>query len=104
MKQLIQGKLPIVTKTNYAFPQSPSPIYEQGVNGQHILNDMMGNIIQKGTKPADAVKDAHDRLVAAASPTRPAAVTKQAATTEGSGRCARSPLLSRKRAIVIAAR
>ena len=66
LKQLIQGKLPIVTKTGYAFPQSPSPIYEQGVNGQHILNDMMGSIIQKGTKLDDAVKDAHDRLVPAA--------------------------------------
>ena len=66
LKQLIEGKLPIVTKTNYAFPQSPSPIYEQGVNGQHILNDMMGSIIQKGTKPADAVKSAHDQLVAVA--------------------------------------
>jgi multiple sugar transport system substrate-binding protein len=66
LKQLIQGKLPIVTKTGYAFPQSPSPIYEQGVNGQHILNDMMGNIIQKGTKVDAAVKDAHDRLVQAA--------------------------------------
>ncbi|MDQ2786308.1 MAG: ABC transporter substrate-binding protein [Chloroflexota bacterium] len=66
LRQIIEGKLPITTKTGYAFPQSPSPIYEQGVNGQHILNDMMGSIIQKGTKPADAVKAAHDQLVAAA--------------------------------------
>ncbi len=66
LRQIIQGKLPITTKTGYAFPQSPSPIYAQGVDGQHILNDMMGSIIQKGTKPADAVKTAHDQLVAAA--------------------------------------
>ncbi|MCA1666102.1 MAG: ABC transporter substrate-binding protein [Thermomicrobia bacterium] len=63
LRQIIEGKLPITTKTGYAFPQSPSPIYEQGVNGQHILNDMMGSIIQKGVKPADAVKAAHDQLV-----------------------------------------
>lgn len=67
LRQIIEGKLPITTKTNYAFPQSPSPIYEQGVNGQHILNDMMGSIIQKGVKPADAVKSAHDQLVQVAS-------------------------------------
>ena len=62
LRQIIEGKLPITTKTGYKFP-FVSPIYEQGVNGQHILNDMMGNIIQKGTKVQDAVKDAHDRLV-----------------------------------------
>jgi len=63
LRQIIEGKLPITTKTGYAFPQTPSPIYEQGVNVQHILNDMMGSIIQKGVKPADAVKVAHDQLV-----------------------------------------
>ncbi len=66
LRQIIEGKLPITTKTGYAFPQSPSPIYEQGVNGQHILNDMMGSIILKGAKVQDAVKQAHDQLVAVA--------------------------------------
>jgi multiple sugar transport system substrate-binding protein len=66
LRQIIEGKLPITTKTGYAFPQSPSPVYEQGVNGQHILNDMMGSIILKGTKVQDAVKAAHDQLVAVA--------------------------------------
>ncbi|MDQ2784413.1 MAG: ABC transporter substrate-binding protein [Chloroflexota bacterium] len=65
LRTIIEGKLPITTKTGYKFP-FVSPIYEQGVNGQHILNDMMGSIIQKGVKPADAVKAAHDQLVQAA--------------------------------------
>lgn len=66
VRQLVEAQLPIKTKTGYNFPQSPSPIYEQAVNGQHILNQMMSDIIQKGTKPADAVKATHDQLVTAA--------------------------------------
>ncbi len=66
IRQLVQGQLPIKTKGGYNFPQAPSPIYDQAVNGQHVLNDMMSEIIQKGAKPADAVKTTHDRLVAAA--------------------------------------
>ena len=30
-----------------------------------VLTDMMGQIVQKGVKPADAVKEAHARFVKA---------------------------------------
>ena len=66
LQQIIEAKLPVVTKTGYHFPQAPSPIYELAINGQHVTNDMMQQIIQKGVKPQDAIKDATDRLVAAA--------------------------------------
>ena len=66
LQQIIQGKLPIKTKTGYNFPQAPSPIYELGINSQRITCDMMGEIILKGTKPQDAIKEATARLVTAA--------------------------------------
>lgn len=34
-----------------------------GVNAQNVLIDMMAQILQKGVKIPDAVKDAHDRMV-----------------------------------------
>ena len=33
------------------------------MKSQYVLSDMMGDIIQKGTKVPDAVKAAHDRMV-----------------------------------------
>lgn len=65
LRKVIEADLPIKSKTGYAFPQAPSPGKDQAVSSQYVLTDMMGDIIQKGTKPADAVKAAHDRIVAA---------------------------------------
>lgn len=59
-----QKPLPIKSKTGFSFPQTPSPGNDQAVNG-YVLTDMMGDIILKGTKVADAVKAANDRIVAA---------------------------------------
>lgn len=66
LQQIIEAKLPVKTKTGFNFPQSPSPIYELAINAQHVTSDMMSEILQKGVKPAEAVKTANDRLVAAA--------------------------------------
>ena len=63
LKANIQQPLPIKSKTGFSFPQTPSPGQDQAVNGQYVLTDMMGDIIQKGVKVADAVKTAHDRFV-----------------------------------------
>jgi len=62
LRQLIEAKLPIKSKTGFAFPQPVTPGYS-AVKSQYILSDMMGDIIQKGTKVPDAVKAAHDRMV-----------------------------------------
>ncbi len=62
LRQLIEAKLPIKSKTGFAFPQIISPGYS-AVKSQYVLSDMMGDIIQKGTKVPDAVKAAHDRMV-----------------------------------------
>lgn len=63
-RTVVEQPLPIVTKTGLHFPQTPSPAWQQAYNG-YVLTDMMGQIIQKGVKPADAVKQAQDRVVAA---------------------------------------
>jgi multiple sugar transport system substrate-binding protein len=63
-RQVVEQPLPITTKTGLHFPQAPSPAWQQAYNS-YVLTDMMGQIIQKGVKPADAVKQAQDRIVAA---------------------------------------
>jgi multiple sugar transport system substrate-binding protein len=63
-RTVVEQPLPIVTKTGLHFPQAPSPGWQQAYNS-YVLTDMMGQIIQKGMKPADAVKQAHDRTVQA---------------------------------------
>ncbi len=62
LRQLIETKLPIKSKTGFAFPQAITPGYS-AVKSQYILSDMMGDIIQKGTKVPEAVKAAHERMV-----------------------------------------
>ncbi len=61
-RAVVEQPLPIVTKTNLHFPQAPSPAWQQAYNG-YVLTDMMGQIILKGVKPADAVKEAQARIV-----------------------------------------
>jgi multiple sugar transport system substrate-binding protein len=63
-RAVVEQPLPIATKTGLHFPQTPSPAWQQAYNG-YVLTDMMGQVIQKGVKPADAVKQASDRIVAA---------------------------------------
>lgn len=63
-RAVVEQPLPIATKTGLHFPQTPSPAWQQAYNS-YILTDMMGQVIQKGVKPADAVKQASDRIVAA---------------------------------------
>ncbi len=63
LRRIIQQELPITSKTGLAFPQAPSPGKDQAVNSEYILTDMMGEIITRGVKPAEAVKTAHDRIV-----------------------------------------
>jgi len=63
-RTVLEQPLPIPTKTGLHFPQAPSPAWQQAYNS-YVLTDMMGQIIQKGVKPADAVKQAQDRVVQA---------------------------------------
>lgn len=63
-RAVVEQPLPIATKTGLHFPQTPSSAWQQAYNS-YILTDMMGQVIQKGVKPADAVKQASDRIVAA---------------------------------------
>jgi multiple sugar transport system substrate-binding protein len=63
-RTVVEQPLPIASKTGLHFPQSPSPAWQQAYNS-YVLTDMMGQIIQKGIKPADAVKQAYDRSVQA---------------------------------------
>ncbi len=63
-KTVVQRPLPIKSKTGFSYPQTPSPGADQAYNG-YVLTDMMGSVVQKGNKPADAVKEAHDRYVKA---------------------------------------
>ncbi len=63
LRKVIEAELPIVTKTGYHFPQTPSPGHDQARDSAFVYTDMMADIINKGTKPADAVKTAHDQTV-----------------------------------------
>jgi len=63
-RAVVEQPLPIATKTGLHFPQTPSPAWQQAYNS-YILTDMMGQVTQKGVKPADAVKQASDRIIAA---------------------------------------
>jgi multiple sugar transport system substrate-binding protein len=60
--ELVTQQLPIETKTGYAFPQAPSAGHD-AVGQAYILTDMMGEIVQKGTKVQEAVHTAHQRVV-----------------------------------------
>jgi len=62
LRTLIEGPLPITSKSGYHFPQAPSGA-GNAVSSQYVLPDMLGDIILKGTKVADAVKTANDRMV-----------------------------------------
>ena len=62
LRGIVEQELPIKSKTGYLYPQEVSPGRDQAVNS-FVLTDMMGEIVQKGVKPADAVKTAHDRIV-----------------------------------------
>ena len=64
LRSIIQQELPIRGKTGYTYPQAPSPGKDAAVNAFY-LTDMMGEITQKGQKPADAVKECHARIVKA---------------------------------------
>jgi len=44
------------------YPADPSAPVD-AVGAQNVMIDMMAQILQKGAKPADAVKDAHNRMV-----------------------------------------
>ena len=62
LRQVIEAKLPIQSKTGFGFPQAITPGYS-AVKSQYLLSDMMGDIIQKGTKVPEAVKATHERMV-----------------------------------------
>ncbi len=64
LRAIVQQELPIRGKTGFTYPQAPSPGKDASVNS-FLLTDMMGEITQKGQKPADAVKEAHARMVKA---------------------------------------
>lgn len=64
IRAIVQQPLPIVTKSGFHFPQTPSPGNDQAVN-TYILPDMMGEIVSKGVKVPDAIKSATDRIVQA---------------------------------------
>ena len=61
LRKIIQADK-LVSKTGYSFPLAASA-GTSAVLSQYVLPDMMGEIIQKGTKVQDAVKTAHDRMV-----------------------------------------
>jgi multiple sugar transport system substrate-binding protein len=48
---------------NQSYYPGPSNPGVDGIISNKVLENMMGSIIQKGTKPADAVKEAHDQMV-----------------------------------------
>lgn len=60
--ELVTQELPIKSTTGYEFPQAPSAGHD-AVGQAYILTDMMGEIVQKGTKVQEAVRTAHQRVV-----------------------------------------
>jgi multiple sugar transport system substrate-binding protein len=48
---------------NQSYYPGPSNPGIDGIISNKVLENMMGSIIQKGVKPADAVKEAHDQMV-----------------------------------------
>ncbi|HEU5469650.1 MAG TPA: extracellular solute-binding protein [Actinophytocola sp.] len=61
LREQTRARLPLTTKTGYAFPQAPSP-GEQAATAAYLLTDMMQSVIQ-GTRPAEAVASTHARIV-----------------------------------------
>jgi multiple sugar transport system substrate-binding protein len=61
MRRITQLPLPLTTKNGLTFPQKASA-GQQAAVGAYVLTDMMQQVIQ-GTAPAQAVRDAHAKLV-----------------------------------------
>jgi multiple sugar transport system substrate-binding protein len=61
LRKITQQPLPLTTSTGYAFPQRPSSGQQASV-AAYLLTDMMQSVVQ-GTRPAEAVATAHDRMV-----------------------------------------
>lgn len=61
LRKITQQPLPLTTSTGYAFPQTPSSGQQASV-AAYLLTDMMQSVVQ-GTRPAEAVATAHDRMV-----------------------------------------
>jgi multiple sugar transport system substrate-binding protein len=61
LREQTRTRLPLTTRTGFAFPQTPSP-GEQAATAAYLLTDMMQSVIQ-GTRPADAVASTHTRIV-----------------------------------------
>lgn len=62
LRKIIEQPLPIVSKTGFHFPQTPSA-GTSAVDEGYVLTDMMAQIIQEKVKPDDAVKTATQRAV-----------------------------------------
>jgi multiple sugar transport system substrate-binding protein len=61
LRKITQQPLPLTTSTGYAFPQTPSSGQQASV-AAYLLTDMMQSVVQ-GTRPAEAVATAQDRMV-----------------------------------------
>jgi len=62
LRKVIEQPLPIVSKTGFHFPQTPSA-GSSAVDEGYVLTDMMAQIIQEKVKPDDAVKTATQRAI-----------------------------------------
>ncbi len=56
------GKSSLGNHVGASWPAMPSPLFD-AIAAQAVLTDMMAQIIAQGTAPADAVAQAHDRII-----------------------------------------
>ena len=58
----VMGKAALGTHLGPSWPAQPSPLFD-AINSQTVLTDMMSQIVAQGAAPADAVAQAHDRII-----------------------------------------
>ncbi len=56
------GKATLGNHLGGSWPAQPGPLFD-AINAQAVLTDMMAQVVAQGVSPADAVAQAHDRII-----------------------------------------
>jgi len=56
------GRATLGTHIGSSWPAQPSPLFD-AIAAQAVLTDMMAQVVAQGVAPADAVAQAHDRII-----------------------------------------
>lgn len=56
------GKATLGNHVGSSWPANPGPLFD-AINAQAVLTDLMAQVVAQGVSPADAVAQAHDRII-----------------------------------------